>query len=86
MPLVAGSEPSVVYLIWSTPAPPSLAESVTETGELVCQPVQAEPLHWIELAGAVVSATTVNGVALESRPAAFVAVTSWLPEGTPAAE
>ncbi len=65
MPLVVGSEPSVVYVISLTPEPPSLAESVTETGLEVYQPGEhALPLHWMLVLGAVPSAVTVNELAL----------------------
>src|SRR6266511_5478495 len=67
----------------STPEPePSFALSATDTGEVEYQPLeQAEPLHWAEVVGAAVSAETVNVAAAESTPAAFRAVTLWLPEG-----
>src|SRR5438876_3247629 len=48
---VVGSLPSVVYLIESTPASPSVAVSVTEP-VLEAQPAQAPPLQWIVVTGA----------------------------------
>jgi hypothetical protein len=76
VPLVVGSDPSVVYLMFATPDPPSEAESVTATGEWFVQPLaQAPPSHWMLVLGAVPSAVTVNDVALEVRPALFAAVT-----------
>ena len=65
-----------MYLMFARPEPPSLAESVTETGLEVYQPAeQAAPLHWMLVLGPLPSAVTVNEVALEVRPALFVAVT-----------
>src|SRR5438270_602408 len=76
VPLEVGSVPSVVYLTFASPAPPSVADRVTETGELVYQPLeQPAPLHWIDVLGAVPSAVTVNELAVELRPALLVALT-----------
>ena len=57
MPDVVGSLPSVVYVMWSTPDPlPSLAPSVTVTGELLFQPAPfGAGASWAVAVGAVVS-------------------------------
>ena len=77
VPLVAGSVPSVVYLMRLTPEPPSVASIAIATGEVVYQPaMQAAVLHWTELVGAAASDCAVK-LALEPvRPAPFCAVTS----------
>jgi hypothetical protein len=41
--------------------------------------MQAAPLHWADVVGAVESAATVNVPAAETPPAPFVAVTSCEP-------
>ena len=87
MPLTGlGSEPSVVYLIEATPEPASVAESATVT-ELVYQPAEQAPaLQVTEVAGAVPSAVTVNGVLPLGRPALFVALTLFGSTGSTAEE
>src|ERR671935_77942 len=77
VPLVVGSEPSVVYVIWSTPDPASLAERVTETDDVYQPPAHGEPSHWIVVEGTLPSGVTVNDVGSETAPALFVAVTSF---------
>jgi hypothetical protein len=57
VPLVAGSVPSVVYVMLATSEPPSLASSSMSIGALFVQPDgQALPLQLIVLLGAVPSA------------------------------
>ena len=76
VPLVVGSVPSVVTLIRFTPAPPSVAEIATVTGEAPYQPaVQAAVLQSAELDGAVPSACAVKLVPVPVLPAVSCAVT-----------
>ena len=63
---MVGSVPSVVYRIWSSPAPVSGAVSVTVTGEAVYQPpAHAAALQRMLAAGAVESSVTFSVVTLE---------------------
>ena len=63
---MVGSVPSVVYRIWSSPAPASGAVSVTVTGEAVYQPpAHAAALQRMLAAGAVESSVTFSVVTLE---------------------
>ena len=85
VPLVAGSVPSVVYVIRSTPdsplSPPVLIP--TDTGELVYQPAeQATELQLIAVVGAAESTWAVKLVPELERPALFCAVTE--PDCVPA--
>jgi hypothetical protein len=76
VPLVAGSLPSVVYVIRFVPdAPASPAvEMPIATGDAVYQPAeQAVPLQSIELDGALKSPCAVKAVPLLVRPALFCA-------------
>src|SRR5437868_7736726 len=82
-PESATSSRCSTLVLESTPEPPSLPPFfVTGTERLVYQP--AVTLGAVT-AGAVVSATTVNGVAPDVSAQPFVAVTSWLPAGAVAA-
>ena len=84
VPLLVGSEPSVVYLMLATPAPvPSSPTMSMLTGMLFVQPPgHAAELQVSELVGAVLSDCAVKlAPALES-PALFCAVT--LPVCVPA--
>ena len=85
VPLVAGSVPSVVYVIRLTPdspvSPPVVID--TDTGELVYQPAeQVAELQLIALVGADESACAVKLVPVLERPALFCAVTE--PDCVPA--
>jgi hypothetical protein len=63
---IVGSVPSVVYLIWSSPAPASGAVRATVTGDAVYQPPEhAAPLQRMLAAGAVESSVTFSVVTLE---------------------
>jgi hypothetical protein len=84
--LLAGSEPSVVYLILATPDPASAEARVSETGEVVYQPVHGAPLQATVVVGALESPATVNECAGESSPAPFLSVTGFDPVGMAAVE
>src|SRR6187551_1216391 len=64
-----------------SPDPPSLAESVTETGVEVNHGAHEPPLHAIELDGAVESGVTVKLV-VAVRPALLVATTLFGSDGS----
>ena len=75
LPLIVGALPSVVYTTRSTPAPESLPEIATATGDEVYQPaLQAAELQVTELVGALASCCAVKLVPELESPALFCAV------------